>query len=108
MIMSPLLVAMLLGSATPPATCIFDVAPPEPCTIDVRVDADGTTRLEATGSGGRRARFAGRRADGWWSGTLDGAPAMGYERNRGNVAFATQALDRSFQYWTAGNAHGRY
>lgn len=104
----PMLVAMLLGSTTTPATCAFDVAAPEPCTIDIRVDAEGITHFEAVGRGGHRIRFTGRRADGWWSGALDDAPAMGYERNRGNVVFATRALDRSFQYWTAGNAHGRY
>jgi hypothetical protein len=52
--------------------------------------------------------FVGKRASGWWAGTLDGAPAMGHELNRGNVAFATRALDHSFQYWTRGNEHGTY
>jgi hypothetical protein len=103
---SPLL--LLAGIlATESATCVFDSAPPEPCEISFTVER-GNTRMVARGRSGKRTVFVGRRASGWWSGALDGAPAMGHERNRGNVVFSTRALDRSFQYWTRGNEHGSY
>ncbi|MBO9623382.1 MAG: hypothetical protein J7500_11795 [Sphingomonas sp.] len=89
------------------ATCVFDTAPPEPCEIVFTVDR-GNTRMVARGRSGKRVTFVGRRNSGWWSGTLDGAQAMGRELNRGNVVFSTRALDRSFQYWTRGNEHGSY
>lgn len=101
-------VALLLAAlAAESATCVFDTAPPEPCTIAFTVQR-GTTRMAARGRSGKRAVFVGRRASGWWSGTLDGAPAMGHELNRGNVVFSTRTLGRSFQYWTRGNQHGTY
>jgi hypothetical protein len=100
---------LLLGAAlaAESATCVFDAAPPEPCEIDFTVE-QGSTRMTARGRSGKQVVFVGKRASGWWSGTLGGAPAMGHERNRGNVVFSTHALDRSFQYWTRGNAHGSY
>jgi hypothetical protein len=91
------------------ATCVFDTAPPEPCTITFNATADGGTELRAKATGSdRETMFVGRRQSGWWSGKLDGAEAMGYELNRGNVIFSTRALDRTFQYYTAGGEHGRY
>lgn len=103
--MSALLLAAALAAES--ATCVFDTAPPEPCEIAFTV-AQGSTRMTARGRSGRRVVFVGRRESGWWSGTLDGAPAMGHELNRGNTVFSTRTLDRSFQYWTRGNEHGTY
>lgn len=104
------MIAILLAAAltAEPATCVFGTAPPEPCRLSFAAGKDGATRLRARGKSGRQAVFAGKRAGGWWSGTLDGKPAMGHELNRGNVVFSTRDLGRSFQYWTAGNAHGSY
>ncbi|QAY75562.1 hypothetical protein [Sphingosinicella sp. BN140058] len=101
--------ALAVAAAVPaePATCVFGTAPPEACQVGFSV-AGGTMRMQARGKSGKRAVFVGRRQSGWWSGTLDGAPAMAYERNRGNVVFSTRDLRRTFQYWTAGNEHGSY
>ena len=104
--MSLLLAASLL--AAEPATCVFGPAPPEPCRLTFTTTRNGTTRMQAQAGKGRQIVFVGKRASGWWSGTLNGAPAMGHELNRGNVVFSTRTLDRSFQYWTRGNEHGSY
>jgi hypothetical protein len=105
-----ILALMLAGLAATaePATCSFDDAAPEPCHVSFTAGTGGATTLRAKGRSGRQMTFVGKRASGWWAGTLDGAPAMGHELNRGNVAFATRALDHSFQYWTRGNEHGTY
>jgi hypothetical protein len=97
-----------LAASAEPATCSFDDAAPESCEINFSVGAGGATTLRAKGRSGRQLVFVGKRSSGWWAGTLDGAPAMGHELNRGNVVFATRALNRSFQYWTRGNEHGTY
>lgn len=101
---------LLVLAAAPPelATCVFDTAAPEPCVVTFSVGKDGATTLRARAKGGHRTVFVGKRGSGWWSGTLDGAPAMGYELNRGNVTFSARTLNRSFQYWTRGNEHGTY
>ncbi|MGK6354113.1 hypothetical protein ACMGDH_02675 [Sphingomonas sp. DT-207] len=103
--MSALLLAVALAAES--ATCVFDTAPPEPCEIAFTVE-QGSTRMTARGRSGKQIVFVGKRGSGWWSGTLDGAAAMGHELNRGNVVFSTRTLDRSFQYWTRGNEHGTY
>ena len=104
--MSPILALAL--AAADPATCVFDTAPPEPCTLSFGAGAGGATRMTAKGRSGKTAVFVGKRGSGWWAGTLDGAPAMAHELNRGNVVFSTRTLDRSFQYWTKGSEHGSY
>lgn len=103
-----LLLAAAASAASEPATCVFDVAAPEPCTVSFDVRGDVTElRAQATSSD-RKAIFVGQRQSGWWSGTLDGEAAMGYELNRANVTFSTRALRRTFQYYTAGGEHGNY
>jgi hypothetical protein len=99
---------LALALAADPATCVFDTAPPEPCSLTFSAGPGGATKLSAKGRSGKVAVFIGKRASGWWAGTLDGAPAMAHELNRGNVVFSTRTLDRSFQYWTQGSAHGSY
>ncbi|UIJ46502.1 hypothetical protein LZK98_06015 [Sphingomonas cannabina] len=107
--MLALLVWLTAAQTSEQATCAFDTAPPESCTVAFTVRTDGTTELRAKAiKGEHQAVFIGRRQSGWWAGTLDGAEAMGYELNRGNVTFATRALDRTFQYYTAGHEHGSY
>jgi hypothetical protein len=102
------LVLLALALAAEPATCVFDTAPPEPCQLTFSAGQGGATRMSARGRSGKTATFVGKRGSGWWAGTLDGAPAMGHELNRGNVVFSTRALDKSFQYWTKGGEHGSY
>ncbi|MGK6318110.1 hypothetical protein [Sphingomonas sp. DT-204] len=103
------LAAAATAQTSEQATCVFDTAPSERCTVTFIVRTDGATELRAKAlEGGHQAVFIGRRQSGWWAGTLDGAAVMGYELNRGNVTFATRALDRTFQYYTAGHEHGSY
>lgn len=87
--------------------CSFDYAPPQPCEMRGSVRADGSHEITFE-SAAASARFVGTSQSGWWSGELDGKPAMGYERNRGRVAFSTTDLARSFEWWSEGNEHGRY
>jgi hypothetical protein len=89
------------------ATCLFDDAPPEPCVVTFKERA-GATELRATGKSGKRVTFTGTRNSGWWSGMLDGSPAMGFELNRGNISFSTRTLSKRFQYFTPGSEHGTY
>ena len=99
---------VLPAQAAPlPATCVFGVDPPRSCTVDFVAGPNGSTVLLAR-SGRRSLRFVGRRSDGWWSGTLGGRRAMGFELNRGNIVFRTADLRTSFQYWTPGSEHGSY
>lgn len=87
--------------------CAFDDAPPVPCTMTDQAMRPGEHRMEFS-DGKRRVRFAGRSQSGWWSGTLDGRPAMGFERNRGYTVISTTDLETRFAWWYPGAEHGRY
>lgn len=78
-----------------------------PCQLTDQVGGDGVHTMEFT-AGDRRTRFVGRSQTGWWSGQLDGQPAMGFERNRGHVVFSTTDLKTTFEWWSAGSEHGSY
>jgi hypothetical protein len=54
-----------------------------------------------------RVRFTGRSQGAWWSGQLDGQPAMGFELNRGHVV-STSDLKMTFEWWSKDNEHGTY
>jgi len=87
--------------------CALDGVPAKPCEMSDRVNADGTHDMTFV-SAKARTRFIGRSQGGWWSGQLDGRPAMGYERNRGHVVFSTTDLETTFTWWSEGNEHGAY
>jgi hypothetical protein len=87
--------------------CTLDYAPAKPCKMTDRVNADGTHDMTFV-SGKTRTRFVGKSQSGWWSGQLNGRPAMGYERNRGHVVFSTTDLKTTFAWWSEGNEHGAY
>lgn len=87
--------------------CAFDYAPAKPCQLSDRVAPDGTHTMEFT-SDTTRTRFVGKPQTAWWSGKLAGKPAMGYELNRGHVAFSTMDLKTTFEWWSDGNQHGSY
>jgi hypothetical protein len=89
------------------ATCIVGDAPPAPCRYTVQAIANGIRVMTFT-VGNSRHVFRGTSQSGWWSGTLNGKPAMGHELNRGNVTFSTTDLRLTLQYWTLGNEHGTY
>lgn len=87
--------------------CSFDSAAAQPCEMRDRVGADGRHDMTFESPGGS-VRFVGKSQGGWWSGELDGKPAMGYERNRGRVVFSTTDLESTFEWWSEGNEHGQY
>lgn len=87
--------------------CARDDAPAKPCAMRDRVDPDGTHHMTFV-SAQTRTRFVGKSQGGWWSGQLNGRPAMGYERNRGHVVFSTTDLKTTFTWWSEGNEHGAY
>lgn len=95
------------AAVTESVQCRFNYAPAEPCRMTDHVGADGVHNMEFV-SRMHHARFVGRSQTGWWSGQLDGRPAMGYELNRGNVVFSTVDLQMTFQWWSQGNQHGNY
>lgn len=87
--------------------CARDGATAALCQMTDRVDAPGSHDVTFA-SGNTRTRFVGKAQGGWWSGTLDGRPAMGYERNRGHVVFSTTDLKTTFAWWSKGSEHGAY
>lgn len=87
--------------------CVFDYAPAQPCTMRDHVEPDGTHVMTFV-SADARTRFTGRSQTGWWSGELDGRPAMGYELNRGHIVFSTVDLETTLEWWSEGNEHGAY
>ncbi len=104
--------AMLLAAPAAAQTpervrCVVDHGPAQDCRVTFSTAA-GVRTLRFDMVGGRRVTFVGRAQTGWWSGRLDGKPAMGFERNRGNVAFATSDLAHSFEWYYPDSEHGRY
>lgn len=96
------------GAATTEAVqCALDQAEAVACTLSDTVDQDGLHHMAFT-AGNRETAFVGRSQSGWWSGTLDGKPAMGYELNRGHVVFSTTDLRTRFEWWSRGHRHGTY
>lgn len=89
------------------ATCVSGGAEAVACRVRF-VGGGDTMTLTATSRDGGEHVFKGQRQNGWWSGTLNGAPAMAHELNRGHVVFATVDLGARWEYWTSGNEHGSY
>jgi hypothetical protein len=95
------------GASTGPDTCVFGYGKPTACRATADAMPDGTVTVVYRAAG-RQAVFRGRSQSGWWSGTLNGAPAMGYELNRGHTVYSTRDLKGVFEHWSAGMQHGRY
>lgn len=106
--------ALLPGSATAQGTasretvrCSLNDGPERACIFTDQASRGGQHRMTFTGPG-IRVTFVGRANSGWWSGQLNGKPAMGFERNRGNVVYSTTDLGTRFAWWYPRNAHGTY
>ena len=103
-----LLGSFLLLAAGQPATgqdhvsCIFGDAPKPTACVLTDVVEQGDHRMTFTAAR-QRATFVGRRNSGWWSGRLNGKPAMGYEINRGHTAYSSLDLQNRFEWWSAGS-----
>ncbi|MGH9381450.1 MAG: hypothetical protein ACRD2Z_12655 [Thermoanaerobaculia bacterium] len=87
--------------------CVVDYAPAQSCTLRDRVEPDGTHVMTFV-TADARTRFTGKSQSGWWSGRLNGRPAMGYELNRGHIVYSTIDLTMTFEWWSAGHEHGSY
>ncbi|AHE54687.1 hypothetical protein NX02_15015 [Sphingomonas sanxanigenens DSM 19645 = NX02] len=105
---APALLAAAPATAQAPAAarCVEDEKPPVACRMQVTT-RKGVRDLRFD-VGGRQIRFVGRAQGRWWSGTLDGKPAMGFERNRGHVVFSTTDLTRTFAWFYPASEHGTY
>ena len=87
--------------------CALGAQPARTCSMKDTASTGGAHTMVFTGAG-PRLTFVGKRQNGWWSGKLNGKPAMGYERNRGNVVMATYDQSVSFSWWYPGSEHGTY
>ncbi len=110
------LVALLAGTsaaaqprtpATDTVRCSLNYGPERACRLTDTVQQGGVHRMTFD-AGGQKLTFVGRKQTGWWSGKLNGRPAMGYERNRGNMVLSTYDLRTSFAWWYPRDAHGSY
>lgn len=97
------------GRAPPPPSmqCELDHGRPQSCSMTDHVDQQLVHSMRFT-LPDRTVTFEGKAQTGWWSGTLDGKPAMGYELNRGHVVYSTTDLGTTFEWWSAGMQHGNY
>ncbi len=86
------------ADVTMPVQCSRDDAAPVACEFADTATKDGTHTMDIT-HGDQRTRFIGQRQGPWWSGTLDGKDAMGYEINRGHMVIATRDLQSTFEWW---------
>lgn len=77
--------------------CALNAAQPKPCDISDTVAADGQHDLRFA-FGGTPVGFFGRNAGPWWSGELNGRPAMGYERNRRHTVLSSTDLKTTFEW----------
>lgn len=93
--------------STFPVQCSLNQAPAVDCQMSDEVRPDGNHDMQFV-FGGKRVRFSGKAQTGWWSGELDGDPAMGFERNRGHTTYSTTDLKTSFEWWSKGSEHGSY
>jgi hypothetical protein len=87
--------------------CSFNDGPERACVFTDQASRGGQHRMTFTGPG-IRVTFVGRANSGWWSGQLNGKPAMGFERNRGNLVYSTTDLGTRFAWWYPRDAHGSY
>lgn len=107
--LAPLVPLTLLVAAAPPAAtgrdkvfCVFgDAAKPVPCILTDTASRTGHRMIFAAGK--QRALFVGRNNSAWWSGQLNGKPAMGHETNRGHTVYSTTDLRSRFEWWYPGS-----
>lgn len=92
---------------TPGMYCALNGAPAQACRMDDVVDADLAHAMRFS-IGSNVVRFDGKAQGRWWSGQLDGKPAMGYELNRGHTTYSTRDLGTEFEWWYADMEHGSY
>lgn len=84
--------------------CEIGYAPATACRLSDTVAADGTHTMVFI-AGKQRVEFVGKSQTGWWSGKLDGQPAMGREIDRGHIMFSTVDLNKTFEWRSKGDEH---
>ena len=87
--------------------CAADDQEPAPCRFQDSVGRDDTHTMMFERAGARHTFMAKEQTE-WWSGTLDGSPAMGVELNRGHMKISTTDLAHRFEWWYPGDEHGTY
>lgn len=100
-----------LGARAQPSgeamVCTADDQEPVPCRLQDSVGHDDTHTMVFDHAGARHI-FVAREQTEWWSGTLDGNPAMGMELNRGHMKISTTDLAHRFEWWYSSDKHGTY
>lgn len=89
--------AMADDTRQPSGLCEINDSKADDCRMSDTVAADGThTMVFITGQ--QRIEFVGKSQTGWWSGKLEGEPAMGREINRSHIMFSTIDLKTTFEW----------
>ncbi|MBO9663860.1 hypothetical protein [Dokdonella sp.] len=89
--------AAMADDTRPSGLCEINDAKADDCRMSDTVAADGThTMVFITGQ--QRIEFVGKSQTGWWSGKLEGEPAMGREINRSHIMFSTIDLKTTFEW----------
>ena len=99
------------GAAAQPSNeavvCAADDQKPAPCRLQESIRDDGS-HVMVFERANTRHTFTANHQSGWWSGTLDGSPAMGMELNRGHMRISTTNLKHRFVWWYPRYEHGTY
>ena len=94
--------AAMADETRPSGLCEINYSKADTCRMSDTVAADGThTMVFVTGQ--QRIEFVGKSQTGWWSGKLEGQPAMGREINRGHIMFSTVDLQSAFEWRSSGS-----
>lgn len=102
--------AAAANAGTPASTlyCQSGAQPAQTCRMNIKTEpGDADMTLEFTLASGS-VRFKGQHQSAWWSGQLNGKPAMGYELNRGHTLYSTTDLSTTFEWWYGDMQHGSY
>lgn len=102
--------AAATNAGTPASTlyCQSGAEPAQTCRMEIKTEpGDANMTLEFTFASGS-VRFKGQHQSAWWSGQLNGKPAMGYELNRGHTLYSTTDLSTTFAWWYGDMQHGSY
>lgn len=87
--------------------CFADDQEPAPCRFRDSI-RDHHTHVMVFVGGAAQHIFVAKEQTEWWSGTLDGSPAMGIELNRGHMKISTVDLMHRFEWWYPNDEHGTY
>ena len=107
MALGPFGIRVVAQPSTEAVVCAADDQEPAPCRLQESIREDGSHVMVFERSNTRHT-FIATHQSGWWSGTLDGSPAMGVELNRGHMRISTTDLRHRFVWWYPRYEHGTY